>query len=161
METSRALLRPATEADVAEAARIWHQGWWDGHQSLAGQLGAERTPASFVPRMAQRIPHTTVAEAGGQVVGFAVVVGDELEQLYVDRGARGTGVARELIAHAERTVAAAGHRVAWLAVAEANDVAQRFYRKAGWRDAGPLEYRAETAGGFEPVACRRYERDVR
>lgn len=155
------VLRPARESDVEAAASIWHQGWWDGHQSLAAQLGAERTPESFVPRMAQRIPHTTVAEAGGQVVGFAVVVGDELEQLYVDRSARGTGVARELIAHAEQVVAAAGHRTAWLAVADANDVAQRFYRKAGWRDAGPLQYRAETAHGHEPVACRRYERDVR
>ncbi|HEY7409585.1 MAG TPA: GNAT family N-acetyltransferase [Vicinamibacteria bacterium] len=153
-----AVLRPATEADLEATARIWHEGWWDAHPFLADRLGPSRTRESFVTRMAPRLRTTTLAEVAGRVVGLAVVIGDELEQLYVDRGARGTGVAQALIADAERRVAAAGHAVIWLAVATENHVARRFYAKCGWSDAGAFAYDAESLDGPVPVPCHRYER---
>jgi hypothetical protein len=41
-------LRPATTADLAAIARVWRQGWVDGHEGhVPAALVAERTPASF------------------------------------------------------------------------------------------------------------------
>ena len=89
-----------------------------------------------------------------------MVVGDEAEQVFVGRTARGTGLASELLAEAERQIAAAGHDVAWLAVVTGNARARAFYEREGWRDAGDLPYEV-TAGGERFVSpCRRYEKRV-
>lgn len=160
MEDCEVRLRPADAADRETLARIWHDGWWDAHADLGPRLAAFRTPESFASRMTRRLPQTVVAEVAGRSVGFSVVIDDELEQLYVTREARGSGVARELIAEAERRVAAAGHSRIWLAVAAQNARAIRFYAKSGWRDAGTFEYQAETSAGFAPVLCHRYEREL-
>ena len=70
-----------------------------------------------------------------------MVAGDEVEQVYVDRAFRGSGVAALLLDEAERQVAAAGHDVAWLAVVVGNARAQAFYARRGWTDEGDLAYR--------------------
>jgi ribosomal protein S18 acetylase RimI-like enzyme len=90
-----------------------------------------------------------VAVVSGEVVGFTMVVADELEQIYVAARLRGVGVADALITDAERRITAAGHDRAWLAVAPGNTRARRFYERRGWTDDGPFEYPAE--GGSEPV----------
>jgi ribosomal protein S18 acetylase RimI-like enzyme len=152
------LLRPATADDVDALARVWHQGWWDAHPYFAPQLGAWRTLESFRERIAERVPTTTVAVVDGAVVGLAVLKHDELEQLFVDRSARGTGVAQRLIADAERRIAASGFPLIWLAVATENAPALRFYDKCGWSKKAAFEYQAETPNGPVPVPCYRYER---
>ncbi len=89
-----------------------------------------------------------------------MVVGDEVEQVFVGPAARGTGVAAALLTEAERQVAAAGHASAWLAVVAGNARARRFYEKCGWVDEGDLPYEV-TAGGQTFVSpCRRYVRSV-
>ena len=67
-----------------------------------------------------------------------MVVGDEVEQVYVGATARGTGLAATLLSEAEAQVAAAGHDTAWLAVATGNARARRFYERCGWVDEGDL-----------------------
>ena len=62
------------------------------------------------------------------------VAGDEVEQVFVGRAARGTGLAAQLLVEAERQVAASGHHLAWLAVVEGNARAQSFYRRRGFAD---------------------------
>src|SRR5690606_36314410 len=85
-------VRPAAPADVAEIAHIWHEGWADGHAGrVPEQLYRHRTAASCPPRVQQRLPTTWVLEVDGGVRGFVVVVDDEVEQVYVDAPARGTG----------------------------------------------------------------------
>jgi hypothetical protein len=69
-------------------------------------------------------------------------------------------VATPLLRRGEEVVAAR-FDVAWLAVAEGNARARRFYERSGWRDAGPLAYEAEVTGGTIPVPCRRFEKRVR
>ena len=64
-----------------------------------------------------------------------MVVGDEVEQVFVGRSARGTGLASDLLVEAEQRVAAGGHDSAWLAVVAGNARARRFYEKQGWVDA--------------------------
>jgi GNAT superfamily N-acetyltransferase len=99
---------------------------------------------------------TTVAAVDGEVAGFTMVTGDEVEQIYVARGHRGSGIAAALLDDARRAIGAAGHSMAWLAVASGNVRARRFYERCGWRDEGPFEYAAATDTGSTPVPCHRF-----
>lgn len=154
-------LRPATTDDAAAVADLWHRGWHDSHPGHVPEgLTAARTLAAFRERAPLRVDDTTVAVVDGEVVGFVMVVGDEVEQVYVGAGHRGSGLAATLLDEAERQVAASGHDVAWLAVVEGNVRARRFYERRGWTDEGPLPYEV-TAGGSTYVSpCRRYVKRV-
>jgi ribosomal protein S18 acetylase RimI-like enzyme len=155
------VLRPAIITDAPAIARIWREGWPDGHEGhVPDALAAERTSASFDQRAMERIDHTWVADSGGVVAGFVVVVDDEVEQIYVDRSWRGGGVAERLLRHAEAVIGQDGRRTAWLAVVAGNTRARRFYTRLGWHDAGPFTYQAQTATGPVAVPAHRYERDV-
>ena len=150
-------LRPAVAADAGAVARVWRDGWRDGHLGHVPQsLVNARTPESFEERAARRVADTTVAVAGDEVAGFVMVVGDEVEQVYVAAAHRGSGVAALLLAESERLVAAAGHRLAWLAVASGNARARRFYERCGWSDDGAFDYKASVPGGTVSVPCHRY-----
>ncbi|HZN73099.1 MAG TPA: GNAT family N-acetyltransferase [Micromonosporaceae bacterium] len=155
------MIRTATAEDSPVVAAIWRDGWRDGHLGhVPGALVAERTPESFDERAAQRVDDTTVAVVDGTVAGFVMVVGDEVEQVYVSADHRGTGVAAALLAEAERLVSANGHDRAWLAVATGNARARRFYERRGWVDEGPFDYPAAGANGPIPVPCHRYAKRV-
>ena len=151
-------IRPASDADMAAVADLWHEGWHDGHAGhVPDGLTAARTLTAFHERTPPRVADTSVAVADdGTLLGFVMVVGDEVEQVFVARAGRGTGLASELLAEAERRVAAGGHASAWLAVVVGNARARRFYERQGWSDAGDLPYEV-TAGGETFVSpCRRY-----
>jgi ribosomal protein S18 acetylase RimI-like enzyme len=154
-------VRKATPNDVAAVARIWHIGWADGHLGhVPPELVPYRNEAQFVSRARERVECTWVAESHGETVGFVVVKGDEVEQIYVDREARGTGVAAMLLRKAEAEIRTAGHRHAWLAVVAGNQRARSFYSRLGWRDSGPMTYLAETEAGAFAVPTHRYEIDL-
>ena len=156
------LLRPATGADMGAVADLWHEGWHDGHAGHVPEgLTALRTLDAFHERTPKRVADTTVAvDASGELLGFVMVVGDEVEQVFVGRAARGTGLAAELLGAAESRVAAAGHDEAWLAVVTGNVRARRFYERCGWRDAGDLPYEVSAGGRSWVSPCRRYVRSV-
>jgi ribosomal protein S18 acetylase RimI-like enzyme len=155
------VIRPATASDASSVATIWSDGWRDGHEGHApDELVAARTQASFQTRAAQRVADTTVAVIADEVVGFVMVVGDEVEQVYVSRAHRGSGVAASLLATAEAIVAGSGHQSAWLAVAVGNARARRFYERNGWKDCGPIAYPAATDQGPILTPSRRYEKPV-
>jgi GNAT superfamily N-acetyltransferase len=150
-------LRPATPADADAVARIWREGWRDGHLGhVPAELVAVRTAESFAQRAADRVADTRVAVVGGDVAGFTMVVDDEVEQVYVSRAHRGSGIAATLLDDARRAVGTAGHAVAWLAVATGNNRARRFYERCGWTDEGAFAYAAATESGSTPVPCHRY-----
>ncbi|MEJ3656668.1 GNAT family N-acetyltransferase [Actinomycetes bacterium KLBMP 9759] len=150
-------LRPATPADAEAVARIWRDGWRDGHLgNVPDALLAARTPESFDVRAPQRVADTTVATVDGAVAGFVMVVGDEVEQVYVSSAYRGLGVADTLLAEAERLVAQAGHAAAWLAVVAGNARARRFYERNGWTDEGPFDYATSAEDVLLTVPCQRY-----
>ena len=154
---SEAAVRPATPAHADAVARIWREGWRDGHLGhVPAALVEVRTPESFSQRAADRVADTTVAVFDGEVAGFTMVVGDEVEQVYVSRSHRGSGIATQLLDNAVRTIGDAGHAVAWLAVATGNDRARRFYQRSGWTDEGAFHYAASTDSGSTPVPCHRY-----
>jgi GNAT superfamily N-acetyltransferase len=156
-------LRRASAEDAGAVATIWCDGWRDAHLGHVPEaLVAVRMPDSFRSRAAERVGDTVVAVAGDdrEIAGFVMVVGDEVEQVYVSRDHRGTGVAGLLLAEAERLVAVAGHRRAWLAVVDGNARARRFYERSGWADEGLFDYAAASAGGTIPVPCHRYVKPV-
>jgi ribosomal protein S18 acetylase RimI-like enzyme len=159
------ILRPATTDDVEAIADLFHRGWHDAHPgNVPDGLTERRTREAFGDRVGQRVAdtrETTVAEVDGAVAGFIMIAGDEVEQVYVDRDFRGSGVATALLTEAERQVAAGGHEVAWLAVVVGNDRAQAFYRRQGWVDEGDLPYPVTALGEDFISPCRRFAKRVR
>ncbi|WP_250008535.1 GNAT family N-acetyltransferase [Actinoplanes sp. M2I2] len=155
------VLRAARQGDAPAVAAIWAAGWRDGHLgNVPDALVAARTPESFEVRAAARSADTTVAVVDGVVAGFVMVVGDEVEQVYVDAAFRGGGVARLLLTEAERLVAAGGHPTAWLAVVPGNARARRFYERSGWADAGGFDRAISHGTETIAVPCRRYTKRV-
>jgi GNAT superfamily N-acetyltransferase len=156
-------IRKATFDDTESIARIWHAGWKDGHVGNVpdGLVRHREDIRQYESRARDRVDYTWVAESSsGQLLGFVVVKRDELEQVYVDRTARGTGIAATLLRKGEEVVRSAGHARAWLAVVAGNARARAFYARQGWRDAGPFIYIAETADGPFEVPSYRYEIDL-
>ncbi len=158
------MLRNAKEDNAGAIARLWHDGWRDGHIGhVPAELLAHRTASEFERRSRTRIPQTTVAIAqpADAVAGFVVVTGCEVEQLYVDARRRGSSVAAELLRAAETQIRGIGGSVAWLAVVPGNLRARRFYAQCGWTDTGPFDNLAEISDGATMrVPCRRYEKQL-
>ncbi len=155
------VLRPARQDDSEAVAGIWRQGWRDGHLGhVPDELVAVRTPESFASRAAQRVGDTVVAVVDDAIAGFVMVVGDEVEQVYVASQHRGSGVAAILLHEAERLVRDNGHHRAWLAVVAGNERARRFYQRHGWTDEGPSDYPAAGPVGPIAVPVHRYVKRV-
>jgi putative acetyltransferase len=154
-------LRPATAADMATVADIWHAAWHVSHPGhVPDGLTEARTLEAFHERTPARVADTTVAEVDGVVVGFTMVAGDEVEQVFVDPAHHGSGVAGPLLAEAEHRVADAGHAEAWLAVVVGNARARRFYERHGWSDGGDLAYVVSAGGTTYTSPCRRYVKQL-
>jgi ribosomal protein S18 acetylase RimI-like enzyme len=153
--------RTAEDADLDQLTAIWHEGWQDAHaRILPSQLAKHRTRASFRERLQADLSRVRVVGSPGEPLGFCIVKGDELYQLYVSASARGQGVAATLLADAEARLSALGVDTAWLACAIGNDRAARFYEKNGWRLAGRMTSQLPTPDGIFPLEVWRYEKNL-
>lgn len=154
-------VRPAQAAEIDHLAKVWHDGWQDAHaRILPAELTRIRTLESFRDRLQPALPDVRVVGPFPTPVGFCIVKGDELYQLYVSAEARGSGVAAALMADAEARLAEKGVELAWLACAVGNDRAARFYEKRGWRRSGTVIYQPDAADGM-PLEVWRYEKEMR
>lgn len=154
-------VRRVEEAEIGHLAKLWHDVWHESHARLVpAALARLRTLTSFEERLQAAIPDARVAGPRGEPVGFCIVKGDELYQLYVSAESRGTGAAAALLADAEVRLAKRGIGTAWLACAVGNERAARFYEKFGWRRTGSVSYEAETSIGTFPLEVWRYERSL-
>jgi ribosomal protein S18 acetylase RimI-like enzyme len=155
-------VRPAEEADIDHLARVWYDGWQDAHAKiLPAELARVRTLDSFRSRLEEALPTVRVVGPLGAPVGFCMIKGDELYQLYVSAQSRGSGIAAALTADAEKRLSESGVATAWLACAIGNERAARFYEKCGWRRAGTIVSQLETPNGIFPLEVWRYEKSLR
>jgi len=124
--------RPDEAADLTELA-MRSKGHWGYDAEFLARCRTELTlaPADMTSRQ------VAVAERGGRVVGLLVLAGTppelELDMLFVDPPAIGTGVGRMLYGHAVATARAAGARTLWI---DADPGAEPFYRHVGAVRAG-------------------------
>jgi GNAT superfamily N-acetyltransferase len=154
-------VRPAEPAEIDHLAQVWYDGWQDAHAGiLPAELTRIRTLESFRDRLQAALPDVRVVGPFPTPVGFCIVKGEELDQLFVSAQARGSGVAAALVADAETRLAVAGVEIAWLACAIGNERAARFYEKCGWRRAGTVAYQPEASDG-PPLEVWRYEKRLR
>ena len=153
-------IRRALDQDRGAIVRIWHQGWHDAHRHLVpSEILPYREPRHFDLWLDECIDETVVAVELGQLAGLYSTSSAELSKIYVSRGARGSGLAPILLAHAEGTLARKGIAVAELFCTDGNQRAQRFYERHGWRMDGTFMDRlwlpdGESSGRH--VATRRY-----
>ncbi len=148
-------------AELGHLAEIWHDTWHEAHAAIVPlQVTNVRTLESFQRRLQAALPAVRVVGPKGAPVGFSIVKGDELYQLFVSAMARGSGVAAALIADAEARLRASGVEVAWLACAIGNDRAARFYEKCGWHRAGTIVHDLDTPDGNFPLEVWRYEKTL-
>ena len=154
-------VRSALESEIDHLAHLWFNGWRDAHAHIVPpELTRLRTLDTFRDRLLAALPDIRVVGPTGSPLGFSIVKGDELYQLFVAAEARGSGVAAALIADAELRLAASGVTTAWLACAIGNDRAARFYEKCGWRRVGTMINQAETQEGLFALETWRYEKSL-
>lgn len=155
------VMRNAVETDIPILAGIWNDGWQDGHAGLVPEkLARNRTLASFVRRLGKSLPQVRTAELDGNIVGFHLILDDELNQFFLAAEARGGGVADIMMADVEDRFRAMGYTSVWLACAIGNDRAARFYEKQGWVRARVVTSRLTTQEGDVDLDVWRYERAV-
>jgi GNAT superfamily N-acetyltransferase len=154
-------IREAHQSEIDALAQLWYDAWQDAHaRILPAELARMRTLESFRERLEAALPRVRAAGPIGAPLGFCIVKGDELDQLFVSAQARGAGVAADLLADAEDRLSSCGVRTAWLACAIGNDRAARFYEKYGWRRAGIMVHHPETPDGTFELEVWRYEKQL-
>lgn len=152
-------VRPATEAELDHLARLWHAAWHETHAPLLPEeLTRLRTFESFRERLAHALSDIRAIGPIGAPIGFCVIRGDELYQLFLAPAARGGGVAAALLADGEARLQARGVRVAHLGCAIGNDRAARFYEKHGWMRVGVVVDDVDTSHGLFALEVWRYEK---
>jgi ribosomal protein S18 acetylase RimI-like enzyme len=164
------VIRQATPEDAEAIARV-HIRTWQGayaHVFPPEELAAislEVRTRSWRTILG-RSSRTHVAEAGGEIVGFAGAGpsrdedGDgigELYAIYVDPDHWGSGAGRELAGWADDALRAEGFTEATLWVLEDNPRARRFYEAGDWRLDGRT--RSGTHLGVETREVR-YRKDL-
>ncbi len=155
-------LRPACCQDIYHIAKVWHEGWKDGHTGLVpDELYQYRTFDSFIPRVEERIKDTLVSEsADDEINGFVTVKGNELEQIFVAQSYRGTGLAKKLIKAGEDMLLKNGQTDVYLVVVVGNDRARKFYEKSGWILEDAVDYMAQIQSGKLPVKCLKFTKKL-
>lgn len=154
-------IRAAAPSELDQLASLWHEAWQDAHARLVpADLARHRTLESFRFRLQADLPAVRVAGAPGQPLGFCMIKDDELNQLFVSPGARGSGVAAALLADGEQRLNDQGVRTAWLACAIGNERAARFYEKNGWRRVENMINELPTPDGIFSLQVWRYEKSL-
>jgi len=152
-------IRDAKPSEIGQLGKIWYDGWQDAHARIVPvELARLRTLQNFGERLRAASASVRVAGPADAPVGFYMLKGAELYQLYVCSQARGSGVAAALIADAEARLGESGVRTAWLECAIGNNRAARFYEKCGWLRAAIVTANLEVPSRTFALEVWRYEK---
>ena len=155
-------VRTADQQEIDALARLWYDSWQDAHaEILPAELARVRTLENLRERLGELWTDLRVVGDVGKPLGLSITQGDELNQLYVSREARGQGVAQKLIAEVEERLAESGIATAWLACAIGNTRAARFYEKCGWHLARTFTNELDLPSGKFDLEVWRYEKQLR
>ena len=156
------IARDAQESELDELAIVWYEAWRDGHEAVVpAELTRRRTRERFRDRLRAALADVRVVGPMGAPVGFSILKGSELYQLFVSAPARGSGAAAVLMTDAEARLMARGVETAWLTCAIGNDRAARFYEKCGWHRSGTVIDELDTPEGSIRLEVWRYEKHLR
>ena len=152
-------IRPAEASEIRALAHLWYDGWQDAHAAIVpATLARARTLESFAKRLEAGLGDVRVIGPVGAPLGFCMLRGNQLYQLFVAAEARGVGVAAALIADAESRLFRSGAASTWLDCAIGNARAARFYEKSGWHRAGTVVSHLDTVDGPFDIEVWRYEK---
>lgn len=138
----------AGSADAVELASVAAQTFplacppGAAQENIAAFVDANLSAERFADYLAD--PHRAVLAAArdGRIIGYAMLIRDsgadaaELSKIYVLPEYHGGGVSTALMERALATAGEWGARRVWLGVNRANQRAQRFYAKSGFRISG-------------------------
>lgn len=161
--------RMATEADAPALAAMFAQSFTEtfGHLYRPEDLAAflsQLDEKGFDEELADPGLTFRVAEAGGQLVGFAKVgtitlpiepaaPATELRQLYILRPWQGRGIAAELMEWALAEARAQGARLVYLTVYVDNHRARRLYEPYGFTFVGPCKFQVGSHCDEDHIMC--------
>ena len=129
-----------TDDDLVELLDVWYRASLLAHSFLSNEFfEVERREIAerWLP-----IADTTVYEAGGRVVGFLSLIGNEVGAIFVDPDHQGRGIGRALMDGARDS-----RPFLELNVFEANSAGRRFYETYGFELVG--RHMNDTAGQTE------------
>ncbi|RUW49026.1 GNAT family N-acetyltransferase [Mesorhizobium sp. M8A.F.Ca.ET.021.01.1.1] len=124
--SAKIALRPAVASDAAAIARILRAAL-----NSFDWMPVIHTPAedlAFVRDIVLPNQQVTVAEDGADIVGFIAVIGDWVEQLYLDPASTGQGIGSRLLMDATAALPQVK-----LHCFQANTGARRFYERHGFQ----------------------------
>jgi ribosomal protein S18 acetylase RimI-like enzyme len=145
-------VRPATPGDAAAIARIRVDSWRTTYAgmipaTILDRMDVSRNEAWISGLIEEPPPRATLVVEGPDhtVKGYALAAPcrdddvpgfGEIEAIYLEPAARGSGLGRPLLEAATGTLAGSGFETAVLWVLTANEGARRFYERAGFRPDG-------------------------
>jgi L-amino acid N-acyltransferase YncA len=152
-------VRPAALADVDAICAIHNQGIADRIATLDTTLRTPEDTRAWLAERGDRHP-VLVAEAGGTVVGWASLnrfnprpAYDHVADfsVYVERGWRGKGVGRELLARLVERARAIGFHKMVLAAMAFNTAGITLYTRAGFSRVGIYHEQGQLDGRWVDV----------
>ena len=153
------IVRTPVPADYGPLADLFADLWHIAHRHCVPEdLAALRTRPDFLRRLYGFGDGLIVLGDEGAPKGFAAVVGNELDQLYVPQDLWGAGAADTLVRHALDRIARDGHDNAILKCNPGNLRAAAYYRKSGWADDGLQAVTVDTANGPFVIDCIVFSR---
>ncbi|TGQ90213.1 GNAT family N-acetyltransferase [Mesorhizobium sp. M8A.F.Ca.ET.208.01.1.1] len=126
INSAKIALRPAVASDAAAIARIFRAAL-----NSFDWMPVIHTPAedlAFIRDIVLPNQQVTVAEDGADIVGFIAVIGDWVEQLYLDPASTGQGIGSRLLMDATAALPQVK-----LHCFQANTGARRFYERHGFQ----------------------------
>lgn len=121
------VIRPYVDDDLDEVVALWYRSWTHAFPNLKHPQPFEDWKFRFQRDYAKQA-RVWVAAISGQIIGFLVVSGSEIAQIFVDIDAQRNGVGTSLLNQAKQ-VSSSGLRLTTL---QQNVQACQFYEKHGF-----------------------------